>query len=269
LIQELGARYSPVTPIPNPWDRMSTLKPAFYDVYRLCFIVSFGFIWLATSLFLKNYLISYSRKRIERWKYWILATLPLIYFTITSDYIINNALNLLIFQYPSYSNLIFYFLGSVKQVGGFFFALPFFFMAKNTENSNLKYFLLISGLGIMILYSSIQISILHISPYPPFGLITLSTLPVSSYLVLIGLYYSAKSVSFDRKLLQNLKKQIKNESYSFLNAIGSAEWNKNLEVTVHKVLTQVKDKQDLISNLEEEDIRSYVVDVIKELKKEG
>lgn len=269
LIQELGARYSHITPVPNPWDRMSTLKPALYDVYRLGFITSFAFIWMATSLFLKNYLTSYSRKKIEKWKYWILATIPLLYFIITSDFIINNALNLLIFQYPNFSNLIFYFLGSVKQVGGFFFALPFFFMAKNSDNTNLKYFLIISGIGIMILYSSIQISILHISPYPPFGLITLSTLPISSYLVLIGLYYSAKSISFDKKLLQNLKKQIKNESYSFLNAIGSAEWNKNLQVTVHKVLTQVKDKEDSISNLEEEDIRSYVVNVIKELKKEG
>ena len=82
----------------------------------------------------------------------------------------------------------------------------------------------------MMLFSSIQISTLHILPYPPFGLITLSILPISSYLVLLGLYYSAKSLSYDKKFLNELKKQIKNESNMFLNAIGSAEWNKNLEI---------------------------------------
>ena len=164
--------------------------------------------------------------------------------------------------------LFFIFLEGTKQVGGFFFALPLFFMARKAENINLKYYLLLSACGIMIIYSSIQISIIHILPYPPFGLITLSVMPISSYLVLVGLYNSARSVSNDKKLLIQLRKQIKNESHSFLNAIGSAEWNKNLEKTVHKILLQVKDEEIADSNLGEEDIRSYVLDLVKELNKE-
>ena len=120
----------------------------------------------------------------------------------------------------------------------------------------------------MILYSSIQISILHILPYPPFGLNTLSVMPIASYLVLTGLYYSAKSVSYDRELLLRLKKQIKNESHSFLNAIGSAEWNRNIESTVHNILEQVEVTEEPDSNLEEDDIRNYISEVINELSKE-
>lgn len=267
LIQELGDRYSPITAISNPWDRMSTIKPIFYDVFRISFLISFGFVWLATSFFLKNYLGNHSSK-FNKWKYWILAILPLIYYISASDFVINSVLNYLIFEYPGFTNFILYFLGGAKQVGGFFFALPILFMAKNTVNINLKYYLLLTAIGLMILYSSIQISILHILPYPPFGLNTLSVMPIASYLVLTGLYYSAKSVSYDRELLLRLKKQIKNESHSFLNAIGSAEWNRNIESTVHNILEQVEVTEEPDSNLEEDDIRNYISEVINELSKE-
>lgn len=267
LVQEVESRYSPVTAIPNPWDMMSTIKPMFYDVFRVSFLISFAFIWMATSFFLKNYLTNYSR-RINKWKYWILAALPLIYYVIATDFVINNILNFLIFEYPNFSSLIFYVLGATKQIGGFFFALPLLFMAKNTDNTNLKYYLLMTAVGIMILYSSIQISILHILPYPPFGLNTLSVMPLASYLVLVGLYYSAKSVSYDREMLIKLRQKIKNESQSFLNAIGSAEWNKNVEITVQQLLDQVDITQESDSNLKEDDIKNYISEVIDELKKE-
>jgi hypothetical protein len=265
LTQELISRPQLVTPISDPWDRMSTVKPVYYDLYRATSLISFGFIWISTSLFLKNYLVNYS-KRSEKWKYWILSALPLIYYLITSDYIINNILNILIFQYPSFTSVFFYILGSTKQIGGFFFALPLFFMARNSINVNLKFCLQLFAIGIMILYSSIQISTLHVLPFPPFGLITLSNTLIASYLVFIGLTYSAKSVSDDRKLLNNLKKQFKDDSHSFLNAIGSAEWNKNLEITTQKLIKQVSDNRNSESNLKEDDIKSYIADLMDEIK---
>jgi hypothetical protein len=267
IIQELGGRPSPITPIPDPWDRMTTIKPAFFEVYRISFFISFGLVWIATSFFLKDYFTNYS-KGIGKWKYWILVILPLIYFISSTDFVTQSFLNELIFQYPNFTNFIFYFLGSTKQVGGFFFALSFIFMAKNIDNTKIKYYLLFTATGIMILFSSIQISAIHILPYPPFGLITLASLPISSYLVLVGLYYSARSVSNDKKILVELRKEIKNKSYSFLRAIGSAEWNENLENTVHKVLNQFKDIEVPDSNLKDADIRNYVLNVVEELKKQ-
>jgi len=267
VFQELGGRPSPVTPIPDPWDRMTTIKPASFEVYRISFLISFGLVWIATSFFLIDYFTNYS-KGIGKWKYWTLVILPLIYFISSTDFVTQNFLNELIFQYPSFTNFIFYFLGSTKQVGGFFFALSFIFMAKNIDNTKIKYYLLFTATGIMILFSSIQISAIHILPYPPFGLITLASMPISSYLVLVGLYYSARSVSNDKKILLELRKEIKNKSYSFLRAIGSAEWNENLQITVHRVLNQLKDKEVTDSNLQDEDIRNYVFDVVEELKKQ-
>jgi hypothetical protein len=264
LTEELVGRPSLVTPTPNPWDNITTRQPMFYDVYRISSLISFGLFWLATSILLRNY----STKKIGRWKYWILVTLPMIYYIGTIDFLLNNYLNSLIFQFPNLSTTIFYLLGITKQVGGFFFALSFIFMSKDIENIKLKFYLLLTALGIMMLFSSIQISILHILPYPPFGLITLSITPISSYLLLLGLYNSAKSLSYDRKFLLELRRKVKNESNSFLSAIGSAEWNKNLETSINDVLKQIGKEDERDYTLRSDEVRNYVLDVIKELKRD-
>lgn len=264
LTEELVGRPSLVTPTPNPWDNITTRQPMFYDVYRIHSLISFGLFWLATSILLRNY----STKKIGRWKYWILVTLPMIYYIGTIDFLLNNYLNSLIFQFPNLSTTIFYLLGITKQVGGFFFALSFIFMSKDIENIKLKFYLLLTALGIMMLFSSIQISILHILPYPPFGLITLSITPISSYLLLLGLYNSAKSLSYDRKFLLELRRKVKNESNSFLSAIGSAEWNKNLETSINDVLKQIGKEDERDYTLRSDEVRNYVLDVIKELKRD-
>jgi hypothetical protein len=266
LIQELQEKPSTVTALVNPWNNTSSINRIFYDLYRYCSLISFGSFWIATSVFLKNYSINYSKK-IGKWKFWILVTLPMIYYIGTIDLIQNNYLNDLIFQYPILSKVIFY-VGVPKQIGGFFFALSFIYMSWNIDNIKLRYYLLLTAVGIMMLVGSIQISTLHILPYPPFGLITLSMLPISSYLVLIGLYYSARSLSYDKNFLVELRKKVKNKSNSFLSAIGSAEWNKNLEVTINDVLKQIGKEDETDYTLETDDVRDYVIDIIKELKKE-
>jgi hypothetical protein len=93
-------------------------------------------------------------------------------------------------------------------------------------------------------------------------------MPISAYLVLLGLYNSARSISYDKKFLSELRKQIKNESNLFLKSIGSAEWNRNLEMSIDGVLKQIGKRDDADYSLKEEDVRDYVVDVINELKKQ-
>jgi hypothetical protein len=267
LIQELTDRPSPISPNPNPWDRISTRKPIFYGVYQISLSISFGSVWLATSFLLKNYTKNYSRK-IGKGKYWIMASLPMIYY-LSSFSLILDFLSPFIFQYPYLNNMFSYLFGGSKQVGGLFFALSFIVMCKNIGNINLKHYLTLAAVGIMILFSSIQISILHIIPYPPFGLSTLSMMPISSYLVLVGIYYSARSISYDKELLRKLEKHIKNEPESFLNAMGSSEWRANLEVTVNNLASNFQEEdEDVSSELSIEDVRHYISEVMKEVKKQ-
>jgi hypothetical protein len=225
----------------------------------------FGIVWLATSLLLRSYAINYS-KRIGKKKLWILVSIPLVYYFISSDFILNQ-FTTIIFEYPYLANLIVYSFGAAKQVGGVFFAISFIFMLRNASSRQLKITLALSAAGIMILFSSIQITILQLIPYPPFGLGTLLTMPISSYLLLIGLYYSAKSISLDTQLLQSLKKRIKDESSAFLSGIGSAEWQQNVENTVQGIVKKSeRQREDLGSDLSVEDVKSYISQVVREME---
>jgi hypothetical protein len=48
--------------------------------------------------------------------------------------------------------------------------------------------------GFILLFISNQAIVLVEVPYPPFGLITASFMGLASYLILVGLYYTAISV---------------------------------------------------------------------------
>jgi hypothetical protein len=266
-IQELNGRPLIITPFPDPWDNFTSKIN--FDLYRNSFLVSFALFWAATSFLLKSYYSKNYSSRIGKWKYWVLVILPLVYYITALDFISNPIQNQLYSQYPQFSDALNIFWGVAKQVGGFFFALTFLFMSISISNINLKYYLKVTGIGIMMLYSSIQINTVLLLPYPPFGLMTLSVLPISSFLVLVGLFYSARVLSYDKKLLLELKKYVNKEWHSFLTSIGSAEWNKNLEMTVKDALKQIGANEDEKEHaLEAEDLKDYVLEVIRELKKD-
>ena len=140
-------------------------------------------------------------------------------------------------------------------------------MSKYSFNQNLKIFLVFSAAGIMMLFSSLQISVLQLIPYPPFGLTTLSIMPISSYLLLIGLYYSAQSIAFDKEILVSLKNRAKEDPSAFLSGIGSAEWSKNIESTVESIVKRTgnMDKQTE-SELSSEDVQKYLSEVMEEIR---
>ena len=55
-------------------------------------------------------------------------------------------------------------LGGAKQIGGFFFAVAFMMIYLKIEGEKLKYYLLICATGMMLLFSSNQISLVQVIP---------------------------------------------------------------------------------------------------------
>jgi hypothetical protein len=254
-----------VSPDPNPWDNSSSRINVYFNIYRISSLIMFGFFWIATAMLLKSY-ISNHAKQMSKKKYWILVVSPLVYYIISSDFVLNQ-FNSIIFQYPFMSNFIIYAFGAAKQVGGIFFSIIFLLISKGLPSGNLKNSLILSSIGIMMLFSSIQVSILSIIPYPLFGLNTLLIMPLSSYLLLIGLYYSAQSVAFDKQFLKLLKRNIKDKSSMFLESIGSAQWKKNMENVVEGVMKSdelVENKS--YSELSTEDINKQIQEIMKEIR---
>ena len=103
--------------------------------------------------------------------------------------------------------------------------------------------MIISAYGLALIFGSEQALILANRPYPPFGLATISFLGLSSYLMLIGIYSSAVSVSVDSKLRQSIRNFAIKES-RLLDSIGTAQMEREIE---KRVLAIAKRNQNFMA----------------------
>jgi len=156
-----------------------------------------------------------------------------------------------------------------KLVGGIFFGIAFWMAARSIGPDNIvRKYMIISAYGLILLFISIQINGIIVTSYPPFGLITTLFIGLSSYMVLIGIYSSAVSVSQDVKLRQTIRKSTTEES-KLLISIGSAQMEQEIQGRAVKV---AKDQQQTMveqtgvqSSLTEHDMKQYVSEVLKEI----
>ena len=152
---------------------------------------------------------------------------------------------------------------------GSFLVLHFGWLARSIGPDNIvRKYMIISAYGLILLFISIQINGIIVTSYPPFGLITTLFIGLSSYMVLIGIYSSAVSVSQDVKLRQTIRKSTTEES-KLLISIGSAQMEQEIQGRAVKV---AKDQQQTMaeqtgvqSSLTEHDMKQYVSEVLKEI----
>ncbi len=266
IVSELDKRVTTINAESNPWNKTSLKKIIYLDYFKLFNFIMFGFTWIGTSLLLKNYVYNYLRN--GRKVYWLLVGSPGFYYILTSDFF-TTYLNNLVNEFPFLFYFMTYIVGSAKQVSGIFFGLLFLVISKNTLNVNLKKNLIILASGVIILYSSIQISIIQILPFPPFGLVTYSIMPLSTFMIYWGLYNSSQIIANDTKFLQEIRTRLKFRSSSFMENVGSAELKIQLENSVRHLIDKVDDKKGIeSSNLTKGQVDDYINDVIREIQEE-
>jgi hypothetical protein len=84
--------------------------------------------------------------------------------------------------------------------------IGFWSMAKvGRNNTALNMYLVISGFGFLLLFTSNQAILMSIVPYPPFGIATITVTGLSAYLVVIGIYMSKISLSQDAELRRSIR----------------------------------------------------------------
>jgi hypothetical protein len=167
-----------------------------------------------------------------------------------------------------------YFYASLNSTaGGILFGAAFMLGAKHfPDKSSIKDYMIISGFGFILFFSAGQ-STLTISPYPPFGFATMSFYGLSSFLILLGLYSSAISVSEDVELRKRIKKSTLRES-KFLDSMGTAHMEKEL---LKRMVLKVREEQKELaresggvkSSLTENDILNIVKEADKEVKEKS
>ena len=94
---------------------------------------------------------------------------------------------------------------------------------------------------------------------------------LGSYLLYVGILSSAISISEDTKLRQSIRK-IAKESSSFLDVIGTAAMEKEIERRVITMISESKQRMDaeasIGTSLNQEDAKQYLQEVLNEIKKE-
>jgi hypothetical protein len=204
-----------------------------YDLakmYHYADIVSFLLKWVATALLLYHY-----SQKMGRTKYWMLISLPLVYFagTYLDDYNLfepNTEMGEL--YWDLYTSLN-------STAGGILFYIGFVVAARHFHgNMAVRDYLVMCGFGFLLFFSAGQ-STLAFTLFPPFGLATISLYGLSTFMILLALYSCAISVSEDIELRKSIKKSTLRES-KFLDSMGTAHMERDL---TRRIVLKVREEQ--------------------------
>jgi hypothetical protein len=244
-----------------------------YSSYVIAGIGSFLSMWISTTLLLRHH----SRK-LGRTKFWVIVTIPLVYFL--SPFIpsfLSQVAASLVNSDPISAGVLFTLIFAVsKPAGGILFGVAFWTVARAIRESSLvRDYMIMSALGVVVLFVSSQGTVIN-AYYPPFGLVTVSYVGLSSFMMIIGLYSSAISVSQDDKLRKTIRKNAIEES-KLLDSIGTAQMGQEIERKVseieRKVMEMAKEDADDLEiktgvkpSLEEPDMKKYLEEVMKEVQ---
>ena len=235
------------------------------SAYFITSLLAFMSIWFATVLLLKHY-----SNKIGKAKYWILVSIPLLYFLTQFQTILISLFTPLRLSDPILFGITYTLAFSAsKPIGGILFGIAFWIVSRGITYRQVKEYMIISGYGLLLFITANQHQVLQLNPYPPFGLPTICYVGLASYLILIGVYSSALSVANDVELRRSIRKSVQEDS-ELLGNIGEAQFEDLLQ---KKILTKTKSLSNQIfhetgieSSLQEHEIHDYVLTVISELK---
>jgi hypothetical protein len=218
--------------------------------------------WILTVLLLKSY-----ARRVSKKRFWLIVSVPLLYQLFT--FIVRDIgfVNDPTYFYIIYSMQFQFFLGISYQVSGLFFSIGFLSIARKVKQKVMKSYLIISSIGIALLFSSIQPGTPFYAAYPPFGLVTVSFLGLSSYMLLVGMLGIAANVSRDSELRREIYRGLESNS-DVLKKMGMAEMQRELERRVRPLMEKVRlsdEMRDRIKDPSEEEVKAMINDVLNEL----
>jgi hypothetical protein len=230
------------------------------------FVGTLNFILLiaGSAIMLRHY-----STKTGRVKFWILIILPLVYFSTT----LIDTFELYVpksdtekFNYYVYTSL-------AGIIGGLLLGFLFWVISRAMRpNKSVANYLIFCAYG-FILQSLASVGGLAAASYPPFGYATLSMSVLSSYMVILGLYSTAISISQDIRLRKHIKNLTLSDS-GFLSTIGEAQMEKSvqskaseLEDVVKEQRKELEKKTGIESSIQEQDIKGYLLEVLQEVDK--
>ncbi len=224
---------------------------------------NFLLLWFATVLLLYGH----SRK-LGATKFWLVMSVPII--AITFQFVISIPIIAAVTT-PSTDITYITIFGQVLPAvaGGMLFGVPFWIVSRTIAYNNpVRNYLVVASWGMVLLQLAGSSGVFQAS-YPPYGLFCMLLTTPACYLIFVGIYSAAISISADAELRRSIRKHAM-EELRMLGDIGVASMQKQIE---NKVLTIIKANYDNITDhsgihpgLTEENVKEYLEEVLNEIK---
>lgn len=238
------------------------------DIFKISAILSFVSIWLTTALTMHVT----KDKNIGKVIFWTVLILPLGYFLVS--YFSQGILSSLLFPFlqsdPVSISIIFtaVFILS-KPIGGITFGFLYWHISRLVSFEKLLHdYMVIAGYGFLLLFSANQSTSLVLTPFPPFGTMTITVLIPAAYLIFIGIYKAAITTSKNADLRKYVYQTAKESK--LLDLMSRTEVEKEINKTVNKILKYRHDPrfESTEFELQEKELKDYIKKVVEYLKKE-
>jgi nitrogen-specific signal transduction histidine kinase/MFS family permease len=246
----------------------STISGKVQTVFVTSHILSFLLLWGSTTMLLHTY-----SKKLGKIKFWTIITIPIASFL--SIFVIVTPFVLSLSYGSSDIDMIFKIIVDAlgytlpAAVSSILFGLPFWMISRTLSySSTLKDYMIIAASGFALFELATTGSVM-LASYPPLGLASVSFVGLSAYLMFIGTYSAAISMSEDVKLRQSIRKSAVDESKTLVS-IGSSQMEQKIE---KKVIEMAKDHAASMTeqtgvqlSLTEHDMKQYLSTILKEIK---
>jgi hypothetical protein len=242
-------------------------------IYGITYVNTYEYAYVISAIlvFISNWVASvfllqpYSTK-LGKTKFWLIVSLPLIYFVGQYLPTLTDLFSYIALWDPLFIGLFYtVFFIATFSVGGILAGVSFWFIAKNIPNVLIRNYVLFTAFGIMLILTSIEPANLSISPYPPFGSTTLSFMVLGSYLFLVGLYFSAKSISKDVNVRKSIRHTLNRKN--FLEVIANSETESAVLKLVSPLINKVMEEEiDSFYQPSKKEIKDMVQEAITELQ---
>ena len=231
-------------------------------VSQLSSTVAYILTWISTVILLRPYMA-----KIGKVKFWGIMGFAFIY-------LISYPLYILGFFSPTgdtdteiMNNILLVSMDSI--FAGLVFGAAFLSIARTLRRGTaIRRYLILAAYGMFIFYIAGTSSVSQ-AAYPPFGLVSVAFTGLSTYLIYVGLYSSAITLSQDLTLRKTIRESVLQQS-KLLDSIATAQMEKELQTTVltiaKKTSHEMKENSGIEASLTEDDLRDYMSVVMNELK---
>ncbi len=237
-----------------------------------CFIINFQtysqfayiiLMWLGSII-----LLSYNIKRVGKPLFWFLIAVPIITFYVVSisayDELYQMSSTISKTETPAVEMLLIIvftaFLGTLngigfRSVGG---------LVKTSRS--IREYMFAAAYGIVFYFIAAN-STVAAAGIPPFGLVSISFVPLSAFLLLVGLLNSAVTVAQDSELRREIKRTVIKET-KLLDSLGTAQMHQELEKKVTSLTKAITEQTGIEPSLSADEAKHYANDVLNEINKE-